>query len=228
MDPTPDSPAGCGNQGEDRNGSHVHCCALDEGGALLLSLRHRHGQPQHFTVASWQSWIKPPGSSPGTGNLTNAGCAPHPAHIHQIPGRSKLKGRNHRFLSYSFPSRSPDPHHLAVLARPGFVRAAPIRPGTSRDRLPSAPPPCCDKVSGEGLSPPLATTAPHGADPQVSSIPHVRFVATITRTYQVDDLDGSEDDVSTVQLALDERAMRSTAVVLAAMVVLGIVNKIVA
>ena len=28
-------------------------------------------------------------------------------------------------------------------------------------------------------------------------------MATITRTYQVDDLDGSEDDVSTVQLALD-------------------------
>ena len=128
--------------------------------------------PQHFTVASWQSWTKPPGSSPGAGNLTYAECAPHPAHIHQIPGRSKLKGRNHRFLSYSFPSRSPDPRHLVVLARPGFVRAAPIRPGTSRDRLPSAPPPCCDKVSGEGLSPPLATPAPHGAHPQVLIIAH--------------------------------------------------------
>ena len=32
---------------------------------------------------------------------------------------------------------------------------------------------------------------------------YVRFMATITHTYQVDDLDGSEDDVSTVQLALD-------------------------
>jgi len=28
---------------------------------------------------------------------------------------------------YSSPSRSPDPHHLAVLTRPGFVRAAPTR-----------------------------------------------------------------------------------------------------
>ena len=28
--------------------------------------------------------------------------------------------------------RSPDPHHLAVLARPGFVRAAPTRSGISR------------------------------------------------------------------------------------------------
>jgi hypothetical protein len=50
-----------------------------------------------------------------------------------------------------------------VLTRPGFVRAAPTHPGTSRSRLPSAPPPCCDRVSGEGLSPPLETTAPHGA-----------------------------------------------------------------
>jgi hypothetical protein len=50
-----------------------------------------------------------------------------------------------------------------VLTRPGFVRAAPTLSGTSRSRLPSAPPPCCDRVSGEGLSPPLETTAPHGA-----------------------------------------------------------------
>jgi hypothetical protein len=28
----------------------------------------------------------------------------------------------HRFLAYSSPSRSPDPRHLAVLTRPGFVR----------------------------------------------------------------------------------------------------------
>ena len=38
--------------------------------------------------------------------------------------RCTMKGRKRRFLAYSFPSRSPDPHHLAVLARPGFVRAA--------------------------------------------------------------------------------------------------------
>jgi hypothetical protein len=50
-----------------------------------------------------------------------------------------------------------------VLTRPGFVRAASTLPGTSRDRLPSAPPPCCDRDSGEGLSPPLETAAPHGA-----------------------------------------------------------------
>jgi len=41
-----------------------------------------------------------------------------------------------------------------VLIRPGFVRAAPALPGITRIWLPSAPPPCYDKVSGEGLSPP--------------------------------------------------------------------------
>ena len=64
-------------------------------------------------------------------------------------------GVTRRFLAYSSPSRSPDPNHLAVLARPGFVRAAPTLPGTTRIRLPSAPPSCCDRISGEGLSPPL-------------------------------------------------------------------------
>jgi hypothetical protein len=38
--------------------------------------------------------------------------------------RSRLERRKRRFLAYSFPSRSPGPRHLAVLARPGFVRAA--------------------------------------------------------------------------------------------------------
>src|SRR4051795_8711834 len=54
-------------------------------------------------------------------------------------------GVTHRFLAYSSPSRLPDPHHLAVLARPGFVRAAPTLPGTTRIRLPSAPPTCYDR-----------------------------------------------------------------------------------
>jgi len=64
-------------------------------------------------------------------------------------------GVTRRFLAYSSPSRSPNPNHLAVLARPGFVRAAPALPGTTRIRLPSAPPSCCDSISDVGLSPPF-------------------------------------------------------------------------
>ena len=56
-----------------------------------------------------------------------------------------LKDVKRRFLAYSFPPRSPDPPHLAVLERPGFVRAAPALPATTRIRLPSATATCCDK-----------------------------------------------------------------------------------
>ena len=64
-------------------------------------------------------------------------------------------GVTRRFLAYSSPSRSPNPNHLAVLARPGSVRAAPATPGTTRIRLASAPPSCCDRISDVGLSPPF-------------------------------------------------------------------------
>ena len=52
--------------------------------------------------------------------LGRTALGPHP------PGssRSSLERRKRRFLAYSFPSRSPDPHHLAVLTRPDFVGAA--------------------------------------------------------------------------------------------------------
>jgi len=64
-------------------------------------------------------------------------------------------GVTRRFLAYSSPPRSPNSNHLAVLARPGFVRAAPATPGTTRIRLASAPPSCCDRISDVGLSPPF-------------------------------------------------------------------------
>jgi hypothetical protein len=36
-----------------------------------------------------------------------------------------------------------------VLTRPGVVRAAPTLPGTTRIRLPPAPPPCCDRTAAK-------------------------------------------------------------------------------
>jgi len=62
------------------------------------------------------------------------------------PGSSRcdLEGRKHRFLTYAFPPRSPGPHHLAVLTRPGFVGAAchpnpaSPRPGCPQLRSPAA------------------------------------------------------------------------------------------
>ena len=56
-----------------------------------------------------------------------------------------MKDVQRRFLAYSFPPRSPDPPHLAVPERPGFARAAPALPATTRIRLPSATTTCCDR-----------------------------------------------------------------------------------
>ena len=87
-------------------------------------------------------------------------------------------GVTRRFLAYSSPSRSPNPNHLAVLARPGFVRAAPALPGTTRIRLPSAPPSCCDSISDVGLSPPFESLR-FTAHPR--SAAYLRFARAIRR-----------------------------------------------
>ena len=50
------------------------------------------------------------------------------------------EAQKHRFLAYTFPSRSPDPAHPAVLGRPDFVAAAPTHPGVPRLRLPPTSP----------------------------------------------------------------------------------------
>ena len=67
----------------------------------------------------------------------------------------------HRFRAYSSRSRSPDPHHLTVLTRPGLVGAAPTLPGTSRIRLPPASARPLRRPDRSLTS--AQITAPHGA-----------------------------------------------------------------
>jgi hypothetical protein len=99
-------------------------------------------------------------------SLPDGSCPPprkFPAHLLDryapLPGFEPVVphkgGVTHRFLAYSSPSRLPDPDHLAVLARPGFVRAAPTLPASPASGCPQLPPPFCERISGEGLSPPL-------------------------------------------------------------------------
>ena len=135
--------------------------SLDEGGAQLCPCGIATATPQHFTVASHTDIHMPAQKFPAEPKPD--GCAPHPAHIRQIGAGEPLRDVQRWFLAYSSPSRSPNPHHLAVLARPGFVRAAPTHPGTSRDRLPPATTDLLRQDGGEGLSPPLNSSAPHGA-----------------------------------------------------------------
>jgi hypothetical protein len=139
--------------GQDRDGSRVHCGSLDEGGARLCPCGIAASTPQAFLAASLAACANHLGSSPPVmKEQVRAAPGPDPPGFEPVPHKGAV---SHRFLAYSSPSRSPDPAHLAVLARPGFVRAAPALPGTTRIRLPSAPPPCCDRDSGEGLPPPL-------------------------------------------------------------------------
>ena len=86
--------------------------------------------PQHFTVVSRPVDEYGPGVPNTRKLLRRTALGPDP------PGSSRFKveRRKRRFLAYSFPSRSPDPHHLAVLARSDFVGAAyhPLRHHTGR------------------------------------------------------------------------------------------------
>ena len=87
-----------------------------------MSLRHRHGYPAALHRGLPAGVCRPTQKFPD--QPTRRGrTAPEPISTRFEP--VAVKRRKHRFLTYSSSSRSPDPHHLAVLARPGFVGAAP-------------------------------------------------------------------------------------------------------
>jgi hypothetical protein len=118
-----------------------------------MPLRHRHGYAADLPHGLPDRPVQTAGRSPPPNKRQGStASSPHP------PGSSWRhdKGALHRrFLAYSSPSRSPNPHHLAVLARPGFVRAAshpdrhhPAEAALSYSRL-------LRQATGGGLSPPL-------------------------------------------------------------------------
>src|SRR5215218_2447226 len=117
-------------------------------------------EPDSASAASPQVRRRPSSWPPDRLPLADQGVPDHAtihaagAHRDQpISVRFELVGAkealHHRFLAYSSPSRSPDPRHLTVLTRPGFVRAAPTLPGTPRIRLPSTPSTCCDRQTAK-------------------------------------------------------------------------------
>jgi hypothetical protein len=124
-------------------------------GGRLTSRRHAH-QRRTRTPPRWTQLLpstkrKASGSSPTPPpedgrHRVRVASGPYP------PGSSRcdLDGRKRRFLTYAFPPRSPGPHHLAVLTRPGFVGAAcHPNPGISQARLPPASQSCCDRTTVE-------------------------------------------------------------------------------
>jgi hypothetical protein len=76
--------------GQDRDGSRVHCDSLDEGGARLGPCGIATVTPQRFTVASRPVVEHQARSSPPVTH----GCAPLPAHIHQVRAGRALRDVN--------------------------------------------------------------------------------------------------------------------------------------
>jgi hypothetical protein len=117
--------------------------------------------PQAFLAASWATQLLAVGVA---SRMTTGGRAllpgPDPPRFEPVRGLREVQPLVH--LRYASLSCSPDPSHLAVLARPGFDGAAPTRPCVSRVRLPPASPNCCDSPE-VGTYTPHGSTAPHGA-----------------------------------------------------------------
>ena len=139
---------------------------VDGVGAQLFPCSLATGTPQTFPVASRPATSHRPRSRPPS---TSGGRALLPGP--DPPGWSRchrLRGFHRWFLTYTFPSRLPDPGRLAVPTRPVVVRAAPTLPRASRVRLPPASPACCDSPAVGPFTPP-GHMAPRGAPPHQPS-----------------------------------------------------------
>lgn len=130
---------------QDRDGSRVHSLFDRRSRSPAIPPRPRHGYPAALHRGHPARPEHAARSVPHRPNNQQGHTASSP-----YPPDSSwraLRRRKRRFLAYSSPSRSPNPHHLAVLARPGFVGAASALPGTSRVRLPQLQPLCCDSAA---------------------------------------------------------------------------------
>jgi hypothetical protein len=145
---------------DQRDGSHVHSRTVRRGRCPTMPLQLRHTYAAGIRCGLPTGDINQSKSSP-----PNTGARRDPAQIRQVRAGGALLRGVHTLVHrrYTFPSHSPDPHHLTVLARPGFVRAASTLPGVSRIRLPSASTGPLRRADGGVLSSPHGPRAPRGA-----------------------------------------------------------------
>ena len=109
-------------EGQARQGSHVPCVAIGRVGAQLCSGSITTSTPQTFLVVSRADVNSRPASRLP---VRAVGVHCRPAQIRQVGAGSTITEVQPLVHSrYTFLPYSPDPDHLAVLARPGFVRAA--------------------------------------------------------------------------------------------------------
>ena len=108
--------------GQTGQGSHVRCVSIGGVGAQLCSGSIVTSTPQTFLVTS-RTGVHARSRSRLPVRAVGVHCSP--AQICQIRAGSTITEVPPLVHSrYTFPPCSPNPDHLAVLARPGFVRAA--------------------------------------------------------------------------------------------------------
>jgi len=107
-----------------------------EGGARLCPYGIAMVTPQTFTMASGRMRENPHPKFPAASTTGTHRDRPTSARFEPVP---TLRAVTRRFLTCTYPSRSPDPHHLAVLATPrlcqGRLPPSPAPPGSGCPQL---------------------------------------------------------------------------------------------
>ena len=150
--------------------SPVHGYSLAGVGARLCPSGIVTVTPQSFTVTFRASEPRPPGSSRRRTAAVRTAPGPYPPDL----SRWAIMGPDHAGSSRTPPrlARRTRPIRQSW-ARPGFVRAAPALPGTTRIRLPSATAACCDKPQAKLSHLRSNNSASRRTWLSAQSIPHV-------------------------------------------------------
>lgn len=135
-------------------------CRSARMGALLCPGSLAVPTPQSFGTATGPEDFS--GSGVGGPHVGQPRTASRPRSTRLEPVQ-RLRSFNRRFLTYTFWPRLPDPHRLAVPARPVVVGAASRPPGVPRVGLPPASTGPLRRPGGSGLAPPLGHTELRGA-----------------------------------------------------------------
>lgn len=149
-------------EGRPRDGSHVHHVPVDRVGAQLRRCSLAAGTPQAFPSSlptDVNSRLR--SRHPHTKWLARAAARPESTRLEPVSTLKRVQALVH--LRCTFRSRLPDPAHLAVLGRPGFVRAASRPPPHLQGQAALSFTRLLRQPGGAGLSPAPADMAPRGA-----------------------------------------------------------------
>lgn len=124
--------------------------SVQQGSRPALPRQHRHTYAAGLQRGLPTSTLLPASESPPLRMAACTAPGPYPPDLsrHNDYGAS-ITGSSRTASCH----RLPNPHRLAVPARPGFVRAAPILPHVSAVGLPPASPACCDRPETEVFHP---------------------------------------------------------------------------